>query len=104
MKIDGASNRVGIGTSSPNAALDVDGAIVSGSSSKPINATYDSVGDMNSFEHRFTRVKNGANSPHVVAPKLSEKQRQPPRRLQLTYRIPARMANDCEWKYPNSSR
>jgi hypothetical protein len=60
------SGNVGIGTTSPIEALDVDGAIVSGNSSKPINATYDSVGDMNSFEHRFTRVKNGANSPHVL--------------------------------------
>jgi len=66
MRIDGANNRVGIGTTGPNAALDVDGAIISGNSSKPINATYDSGGDMNSFEHRFTRVKSGAGSPHVL--------------------------------------
>ena len=57
---------VGIGTTNPIEALDVDGAIISGNSSKPINATYSSGGNMNSFEHRFNRVKSGSNSPHVL--------------------------------------
>jgi len=57
--------RVGIGTSSPESELQVLGTVSSGTSTKPTHATYDSNGDMMSFEHVFSATKGSSGSPAV---------------------------------------
>ena len=63
----GSGGSVGIGTDNPDCKLSVDGTISSGTTTKPTHATYDSGGNMRSFEHHFTVTKGISSGTAVNA-------------------------------------